>query len=129
MPYIESVRVFGEYDGTGDVQHVARVVVERHETVSHGDKFPHFEGKQYRSLGTMALIDGEDWKPNQRGVDVRPVEVGVFPIEPDGSSFIKMRFSSSLIGAPIGWQDDWPIKKKHAAAAAKARKKLRRKKR
>jgi hypothetical protein len=98
MPYIESVRVFREDDGTGYLQLVARVIVERHETIAHDDKFPHFEGKQYRSLGTMQLIDGEDWKPNQRGVDVRAVEVGVFPIEPDGTSFIKFRFSGSLLG-------------------------------
>lgn len=91
MPYIKSIRLIGTD------QHVARVSVERSEIIVHDDKLPHFEGKQYRALGWMNLIDGEDWKPNGRGVDERIVEVGVVPIEPDGTSFIQMRLSKSLL--------------------------------
>lgn len=105
MPHIKSIGVIeGVRTAESEVppQYIARVVVEREETIVHGDIFPHFEGKQYRSLGSMSLVDGKDWKSNGRGVEERIVEVGVVPIEPDGTSFIRMRFSSSLVGWPNG---------------------------
>jgi hypothetical protein len=90
---VESIRRIESFCELHDnfEQLVARVSVDRSETIQNGDVFPHFEGRQYRSLGTMSLVDGEDWKPNHHGVDVRIVEVVVVPIEPDGSSFIRMR--------------------------------------
>jgi hypothetical protein len=45
----------------------------------------------------MVLPANEDWKMNGRGVEERVVEVGVVPIEPDGTSFVRMRFSESLL--------------------------------
>jgi hypothetical protein len=98
MPYIESIRVIAGVESEKiPPQYVARVVVERHETIGHDDRLPHFEGKQYRSLGWMVLPANEDWKMNGRGVEERVVEVGVVPIEPDGTSFVRMRFSESLL--------------------------------
>jgi hypothetical protein len=118
---VESIRII---EGGDDFkQIVARVSVDRTETIAHGDVFPHFEGHRYRSLGTMQLVDGEDWKPNHLGVDVRLVEVGVVEVEPDGTSFIRMRLPKSFLGPPIGWQDEWPIKKKSAAKAKKKKRK------
>ena len=97
VPIVEKLRVVDMRDDF--VQMVATVSIERSETIHHGDVFPHFEGHQYRSLGTMRLIDGEKWKPNSRGVDILLVEVGVVPIEPDGSSFIRMRLPKSFLDA------------------------------
>lgn len=95
VPNVESIRII---EGGDDFkQIVARVSVDRTETIAHGDVFPHFEGHRYRSLGTMQLIDGEDWKPNHLGTDVRFVDVGVVEVEPDGSSFIRMRLPKRLL--------------------------------
>jgi len=95
MPTVESIRIIDV--GDDFKQYVARVSVERSETICHDDVLPHFEGRQYRALGWMVLPAGSEWGKNQLGREVRTVEVGVVPIEPDGSSFIRMRFSSSLI--------------------------------
>lgn len=91
VPYVESIRVNGPV--SEQTLYLARVRVERAETIACGDVFPHFEGHRYRSLGAMQLIDGEDWKPNHFGVDTRLVEVGVVEVEPDGTSFVRMRIS------------------------------------
>lgn len=99
---VESIRII---DGGDDFkQIVARVSVDRTETIQNGDVFPHFEGHRYRSLGAMSLIDGPDgeWKKDARGIEVRTVEVGVVEVEPDGTSFIKFRMSSKLLTWPDG---------------------------
>jgi hypothetical protein len=53
---IEAIHVIAES------QLVARVRVERSEIIRWNDLLPHFEGKRYRTLGNMCLIDGEDWQ-------------------------------------------------------------------
>lgn len=95
MPYIEKIRFNGPVSEQN--LYTAYVTVERHETISHGDVFPYFEGRRYRALGAMQLIDGENWMPNHRGVDVRIVAVGVVEVEPDGTSFVRMRLSKSML--------------------------------
>lgn len=132
--YLEAIRIIDA--GDDFKQYVARVSMERSETVCHGDVFPHFEGRRYRSLGWMVLPADSEWKKNHLGIEVRVVEVGVVPIEPDGTSVIKMRISlikewiarpqeKYEARPPHTWKDDWPVKKKNREAAKKARKKKR----
>ena len=105
MPYIESIRVIDGVESENiPPQYVARVVVERSEIVAHDDVLPHFEGRQYRSLGWAVLASDGEWKTNHLGREVRVVEAGVVPIEPDGTSFVKMRFSKSLVD-PVALMD------------------------
>ena len=74
MPLIESLIV-----KHGQV--VARVLVEKDEIVLHNQKLPYFEGKRWRALTNMTLVDGEDWHPGPHGDLVRLVEVVVRPVD------------------------------------------------
>lgn len=72
MPIIVSLLLKGE-------QIVARVELDRSETVAPGDILPHYAGKKYRALSVMSLIDGKEgaWRRGEHGLDVRHVDVPV----------------------------------------------------
>lgn len=68
MPLIESVQLRAK-------QYVARVRVEKHETLRVGDLLPYHGGVRYRVLGCMRFLGGGlgKWRL-EGGVEVRTIE-------------------------------------------------------